>query len=413
MGRQVREYRLGTPEARSKLKKRHDPYWREIIPSLHIGYRKGKRGGVWYGRKYEDDGKYRKWRLGLADDIVDSDGFEVLTFSEADAKVRLGPSGTASGKIATVNDVMTYYMTHQRAESRSPEVTQYSINRHIKPTIGNKRLSKLTIDNITEWRNDLAKPAKKKFKKTVAQHSARELRRRRQASANRVLTILKAGLNHAERTDKYRGPTPWKLVPPFKNVDATEHPYLSRDEAVRLQNACSREFRPLVRAALETGCRYGELTSMKVTDFNTDAGTVVVRESKSGKVRHVHLTESGHEFFDELVVDRKRSDLMFTKEGGEAWGKSHQHRPMREACSNAKIDPPIPFKALRTTYGSLLAESGASLQAISIALGHADIRITQKHYAHLQPDYVADMIRANLPSFSDEKSKVTRLKQGR
>lgn len=412
MGRQVRDYRLGSPEARSKLSRRHNPYWREIIPGLHIGYRKGKRGGVWIGRKYMDDGKYRKWRLGLADDIVDSDGVEVLTFTEADAIARLGPSGTATGKMDTVNDVMDYYMKHQEAESRSPKTTQYAIGKHIEPTIGKKRLVKLTIDNITDWRNELAEPKGKKTNQhQKARYSARELRRRRQASANRILTILKAALNYAERTGKYRGQAPWKLVSPFKNVDATEHPYLTRDEAIRLQNACVPDLRLLVRGALETGCRYGELTSMKVADFNTDAGTILVRESKSGKVRHAPLTDSGHEFFDELVVDKKRSELMFLRADGEPWRKSQQHRPMREACNIAKIDPPIPFKALRTTYGSLLATEEVPLQVIAAALGHADTRITEKHYAHLMPNFVADTIRAKLPTFSTKKSKVRRIKR--
>ena len=407
MGRQVRDYRLGSPEARSKLPKRHNPYWREIIPGLHIGYRKGPRGGVWIGRKYLDEGKYEKWRLGVADDIVDSDGVDVLNFTEADAKVRLGPHGSSSAKMVTVNDVMDYYMKQQRSESRSASTTQYAIDKHINPTIGTKKLSRLTTDSIRDWRDSLAASKKKK----KSSDSAREQRRKRQASANRVLTILKAALNYAERMGKYRGETPWKLVEPFKKVDATEHPYLTRDEAIRLQNASPADFRQLVRGALETGCRYGELTSMKVSDFNSDAGTVTVRESKSGKIRHAHLTDFGRDFFDELVADKKRSDLIFLRDDGEPWGKSHQHRPMRKACKIAKISPPIPFKALRTTYGSLLAREGVPLQVIASALGHADTRITERHYAHLMPGYVADTVRANLPTFSDKKSKVRRLRR--
>ena len=302
-------------------------------------------------------------------------------------------------------------MKRHRSESRSATTTQYAIDKHIKETIGEKRLTRLTADTIREWRDDLAAPKRRKKGQKKSPDSAREQRRKRQASANRVLTILKASLNYAERMGKYRGETPWKLVEPFKNVDATEHPYLSRDEAIRLQNVCQADFRLLVRGALETGCRYGELTSMKVSDFNSDAGTVTVRESKSGKVRHVHLTDSGQGFFDELVVDKKRSELIFLREDGEQWGKSHQSRPMREACKKAKISPPIPFKALRTTYGSLLAREGVPLQVIASALGHADTRITEKHYAHLMPNYVADKIRENLPTFSNKKSKVRRIKR--
>ena len=34
---------------------------------------------------------------------------------------------------------------------------------------------------------------------------------------------------------------------------------------------------------------------------------------------------------------------------------------------------------------------------IAKALGHADTRITERHYAHLSSDYVADTVRAHLP----------------
>jgi hypothetical protein len=34
---------------------------------------------------------------------------------------------------------------------------------------------------------------------------------------------------------------------------------------------------------------------------------------------------------------------------------------------------------------------------IAAQLGHADTRMTEKHYAHLAPNYVATTIRASLP----------------
>ena len=36
--------------------------------------------------------------------------------------------------------------------------------------------------------------------------------------------------------------------------------------------------------------------------------------------------------------------------------------------------------------------------AIAEQLGHADTRMTEKHYAHLAPPYVADTIRAHFPT---------------
>jgi hypothetical protein len=35
---------------------------------------------------------------------------------------------------------------------------------------------------------------------------------------------------------------------------------------------------------------------------------------------------------------------------------------------------------------------------IAAQLGHADTRVTEKHYAHLAPSYIADVVRAALPS---------------
>ncbi len=412
MGRHVKDYYLGTREARSTLARRHNPYWREITPGLHIGYRKGKRGGSWIGRKLLDDGRHQKWKLATADDIVDSNGVEILNFTEADEKARLGPPGLGGhGKLEIVNDIMDYYMKQQRAESRSHVTTQFAVDRHVIPKLGSRKVSRLTVETITDWRNEMAATPRQWREKNKPIDSPREQKRKRQASANRVLSILKAAFNYAERTGKYQGPTPWKLVKPFRNVDATEHPYLSRDEAIRLQNACHPDFRQLVRGALETGCRYGELRSMKASDYNVDAGTLVIRESKNGKIRHVHLTESGQGFFDELMLGKTKSELMFLKESGEPWRTSQQGMRMIEACKIARIDPSIPFKGLRTTYGSLLARAGVPLQVIAAALGHSDTRITEKHYAHLMPNYVADTIRANLPAFFDKKSKVRRLKR--
>jgi integrase len=41
---------------------------------------------------------------------------------------------------------------------------------------------------------------------------------------------------------------------------------------------------------------------------------------------------------------------------------------------------------------------GVGLGVIAAQLGHADSRMTEKHYAHLAPSYVADTIRAHFPT---------------
>ena len=84
---------------------------------------------------------------------------------------------------------------------------------------------------------------------------------------------------------------------------------------------------------------------------------------------------------------------------------------MEGACKRAKIKPAISFHVLRHTYGSTLAMRGTAMGVIAGQLGHADTRMTEKHYAHLAPSYVADTIRANFPNLGlVGESAVTALK---
>jgi integrase len=213
-----------------------------------------------------------------------------------------------------------------------------------------------------------------------------------------VLTVLKAALNHAFREGKIASDEAWRRAKPFHEVDAAKVRYLDPAEAQRLSNATDHKFRPLVQAALLTGCRYGEITAFRVADFDRIGGTVTVAAAKGGKPRHVVLTDDGTALFDAHTSGKPSTALiLFAKADGKRWGKSHQHRPLREACERAKIEPAASFHILRHTYATMLLRAGAPLPVIAANLGHADTRMTERHYAHLAPGYVAEVIRATMP----------------
>jgi integrase len=261
-------------------------------------------------------------------------------------------------------------------------------------------LDKLTKGRIVGWHQKVAEtPARLRTKPGAAQKyreavAGAEPVHRRRSTANRVLTILKAALNHAHREGRCASDDAWRTVRAFREADAARLRYLSDDESRRLTNACSPDFRALVTAALLTGCRYGELTVMVVDDFNTDAGTLRVRSSKSGKPRHVVLTQEGRDFVVELAAGKPGSARLFLRSNGKSWGKSDQHRPLGTACTAAKVDPPVNFHGLRHTYASRLAMRNVPLAVIATQLGHSDTRMVEKHYGHLSPGYVADTVRA-------------------
>jgi len=262
----------------------------------------------------------------------------------------------------------------------------------------------MTAKKIEDWHRGLAvKPALARSKPgrkpnhRKADKSADGTRKRR-ATANRILTVLKAALNHAWKCGHVASDDAWRRVKPFRAVETARVRYLSEAECVRLVNASEPAFRNLVRGAMLTGCRYSELTMMHVADFNADAGVVTVRESNGGKPRHVVLTAEGQRLFASLTAGKLGSDPMFVRRDGGVWRKSHQMRPMLDACNRAKIKPAVSFHVLRHTHGSTLAMRGVPMGVIAEQLGHADTRMTEKHYAHLAPSYVADTIRAHFPT---------------
>jgi integrase len=141
---------------------------------------------------------------------------------------------------------------------------------------------------------------------------------------------------------------------------------------------------------------------LRTADFNVDAGVITIRESKAGKPRHVVLTDEGRRFFGTLTHGKLADEPVFKRADGGVWGKSHQWRRMLDACRRANIKPAVSFHVLRHTHGSILAMRAVPMAVIAEQLGHADTRMTEKHYAHLASSYVADTIRAHFPTLGIE-----------
>ncbi len=57
---------------------------------------------------------------------------------------------------------------------------------------------------------------------------------------------------------------------------------------------------------------------------------------------------------------------------------------------------------------------GVPLPVVAHNLGHADTRMTERHYAHMAPSYVAESIRKFAPRFGTvEQSKVVPIERAR
>jgi integrase len=415
MPRQLKDSQLDTRAARMKLQPRGVPYYRAIGDrTASLGYRRlAGAAGTWLVRS-RSGGRYQHERIAAADDVSESDGASVLTFFEAVDAVRKRLSGgrftnrTLASDL-TVADVMDSYVAMLEGEGRSAHSlrdTRYRDAALIRPTLGAVRVNDLTTDELRKWRDGLAKvpPRLRTIPGQKQKHrdaSGDDAKRSRRASANRVWTILRAGLNLAYRDGKIASDQAWTRVQTFKKVGSARVRFLTVAEAKRLLNACDPYFRPLVRAALVSGCRYGELRALHVSDYNADSGTLAIRQSKSGHARNVVLTGEGAAFFAEITAGRAGTGdaFMLAKRNGRPWDASNQAKFMNEAVTGAGIKPAIGFHGLRHTYASLCVMGGVPMAVIAKNLGHTSTAMLEKHYGHLAPSYVADEIRKGAPVF--------------
>jgi integrase len=449
MSRSVEHAKIETPTSRAKLKRGKRHYQLILTGKAHLGYRReeGAPHGRWFLRRNLGDEKYQYLRLlGVADDQkgIKADGVMVLDFEQAkataiktleDKRATKRPKGSH-----TVQNALEKYIKHLENEGKRFKEVRQRAEALIYPDLGKIKLVDLTSDHIEDWKAGLVtKPARLRTKKGAKEHNTKpdpiegEAERKRKNSANRVLGMLRAALNYIYREYQRKAKEQWAdtddawaFVKRYKKADAARPGYLQIDEAKRLINACDPEFRLLVQAALQTGCRYGELCRLRVRDFKRDIGKVEIRISKSGHPRHVILTAEGVAFFTQITAGRPPKEIMLRHNQGRAervlerhrhrleregkaagqarvdegeWRQAEQTVPMREACQRAGIDPPINFHALRHSWASLSLMGGTPMMVVAENLGHKDTQMVQKHYGHLSDGYKEKAIRDGAPKF--------------
>ncbi len=411
--KQIRTINLRTVEARKKLAPNKEIYWVSVAHGISIGYRKTTKSGSWHVRIYKANGKYHKRRYGLADDIYPADGKQFFSYPQV-LKYSIDPNTSIDETVNqkrisrsgySVDDAIEDYMEYCVIEDKSLRSINSVIEHHIRPTFGKYLISEITKDQIEKWRLKIAEPVQPKGENKSVDNSP-EGRRKRKATSNRVLTVLKAILNYAYWNEKCESNRAWAKVRAFRKVDAPKIRYLTISECKRLINSCSPEFRPLVEAALLTGARYGELSNLKASDYNPDTKRLTLY-GKSKDYRTIPLNNEGVQFFNNLCAGKLTSDYIFTRSNGAKWGRSQQTRFMLTASKKAELIPPITFHALRHTYASQLIMNGTSIRVVQELLGHSDSRITVRNYAHLAENYVQDVINTNLPTFGIKTSNVS------
>jgi len=155
----------------------------------------------------------------------------------------------------------------------------------------------------------------------------------------------------------------------------------------------------LIRMAVFTGIRRGELLALRWMDLDLEARRLYVRRSfragifgepKSRRSRRpVDLPQGLCGRLAErraAAVDPRPESLVFLRAGGEQWEPSVLScRFWHRALKAAGLRETLRWHDLRHTCASLLLDQGESLALVQAQLGHSTGALTMDVYAHVLP----------------------------
>jgi len=268
----------------------------------------------------------------------------------------------------TIADLAQRYMRDHAIPNKKPssvESDKALLRLYILPRFAKIKVGDLTRADVYRLRTGLA---------------------HRPGAANRALALLSKMMNLAEKWElRIDGSNPVRHVERFKERKIER--FLSIEEFTRLGQALaeteqlSLEFltvAPAIRLLLLTGCRLGEILTLRWESVDFDEGCLRLAESKTGP-KVVHLPVTALAILRDLKQRSSQPFVIFGRQAG-----THLigiQRPWQRIRARAKLED-VRLHDLRHTFASVAVSSGLSLPIIGRMLGHTQPQTTAR-YAHL------------------------------
>ncbi len=142
------------------------------------------------------------------------------------------------------------------------------------------------------------------------------------------------------------------------------------------------------RAILEmfyaTGMRRMEVANLKLYDLDADRGTLMIRQGKGKKDRHIPVGERALAWTDKYIREGRPGLLGAADDGtvflthlGEPFQRKQLTALVRRYLGQAKIGKMGGCHLWRHTVATLMLENGADIRVIQEMLGHAKISTTE------------------------------------
>jgi integrase len=346
---------------------------------------KGKEGKItdyWYYEVSLSGGKKIKKSVGKVGLVTKAMAREEET--ELKKKIRRKQLDMVNADIPTLNDIKGEYLEYVRdVKKKRSWKRDDELLRPLCELFGNKLLSDITTNDLEEF-------------KLI------RLKKVSPATVNRSLSVLRHLFNLAKRWNKFYGDNPVSIVGMLEEHNQVER-ILTLDEENRLLNEAISYLRPILKTALNTGMRRGEILSLKWSDVDLNNNLIIISQtnSKSKKLRKIYINS---------VLKKEFAGLKLKSGGNEYVFLSDKRMRLKEikngfnaACKRAGIEG-LRFHDLRHTAATRMVESGGSIVAVSKILGHSDIKTTMR-YTH--PDNSLKDALENLANFGKSTTNIT------
>ncbi len=205
-------------------------------------------------------------------------------------------------------------------------------------------------------------------------------------NCTKCLRLLSVAFNQAELWEyRPQNTNPCRGVP--KTPDKMMERFLNIEELERLEKTLSERERPGIasnytidafRLIIYTGCRLGEVLSLKWEDVDFNDCCLRLKDSKTGK-RTIPLNESAMKV---LCNVQKQADNPYVFCGNKTGTHLVAVQKTWERIRKQANIPDVRIHDLRHSFASFMIKNGVNIFEVSKLLGHADIKTTMR-YAHL------------------------------
>ncbi len=292
MAGRAKDAPITTRNARSKLKARTSPYFRQFEGTVTLGYFKpatSGRPGSWIGRRLRADGTYETSKLGTADDVPGSlaDGEATLNFEQAQAALRAWARSRASmeqaereGNVPTLRSAVEAYIAmRERRDPVAGRDARLRLTRHVLGSpIAGKRLPEIKRADMVTWRSALMRGGRIGEGRPAAPMAPSTL--------GRLFNDLRAALNAAAANSHLNiAPLLTVLKAPPGADEVRDIQLLTDEQLLAVTKAAGEEdpdFHLLVLVLAATGARFGQVARAKVGDFQPARQRLLVPVSRKG-----------------------------------------------------------------------------------------------------------------------------------